>query len=126
MAFSVLEHLAMPWKFVLELNRVMKVGAPGIFTTHQCWPLHESPWDFWRVSSDAWPALLNGQTGFRIVDTAMGEPAMVVANVLHAVTDFDDQLAYLGSSVMFEKVADTTLAWPVELEDFLQTSYPVL
>jgi hypothetical protein len=124
MSFSVLEHLAMPWKFVLELNRVMKVGALGIFTTHQCWPLHEAPWDFWRFSSDAWQALLNHRTGFRIVDTAMGEPAVVVANLLHPVTDFGDQPAYLGSSVLFEKVGGTELDWPVELEEVVVTAYP--
>ena len=29
MAFSVLEHLLMPWKLVIELNRVLKPGGIG-------------------------------------------------------------------------------------------------
>jgi SAM-dependent methyltransferase len=57
MSYSVLEHLMMPWKFVIELNRVLKPGAIGLFTTHQCWPLHDEPWDFWRFSDTAWLGL---------------------------------------------------------------------
>ncbi len=34
MAFSVLEHLLMPWKVLIELNRVLSTGAVGLFTTH--------------------------------------------------------------------------------------------
>ena len=29
MSFSVLEHLLMPWKFAIELNRVMELGGVG-------------------------------------------------------------------------------------------------
>ena len=54
----------------------------------------------------------------------MGEPAVVVANLCHPVTDFGDQPAYLGSSVLFEKIAETTLEWPVEVEEIIATRYP--
>ena len=91
MAFSVLEHLLMPWKVMIEINRVMKLGAIGIFTTHQCWPLHDRPWDFWRFSDDSWKALLNAPLGFEILETRMDEPAYVVAARCHAVTAFAEE-----------------------------------
>lgn len=126
MSISVLEHLLMPWKFVVELNRVLKVGAIGIFATHQCWPLHDEPWDFWRFSDNAWPALLNPMAGFEIIDAQMGEPAHVVANKLHAATAFSPQPAgALASFVLFRKIGDTTLDWPVELTDVIESSYPL-
>ena len=125
MAYSVLEHLLMPWKFVIELNRVLKPGAVGLFTTHQCWPLHDEPWDFWRFSDRAWTALLNPATGFEIIEARMGEPAFIVAARCHPATAFAETPAgALASFVLFRKVGGTTLEWPVELGAITRTSYP--
>lgn len=125
MACSVLEHLMMPWKFVVELNRVLKPGAIGVFTTHQCWPLHDQPWDFWRFSDMAWTGLLNAATGFEIMAARMGEPAFVVAAKLQPVTAFAEVPAgALASFVLFRKLSETTLDWPVELEAITNTEYP--
>lgn len=125
MACSVLEHLMMPWKFVVELNRVLKPGAIGVFTTHQCWPLHDQPWDFWRFSDMAWTGLLNAATGFEIMAARMGEPAFVVAQKLQPVTAFAEVPAgALASFVLFRKASETTLDWPVELAAITNTAYP--
>jgi len=125
MSLSVLEHLLMPWKFVIELNRVLNIGAIGLFTTHQCWPVHDAPWDFWRFSDRSWTSLLNRFTGFEIIETAMGEPAFVVAQRCHTVTNFGfHQGGFLASNVLFRKVSETTLTWPVGLTDILSSSYP--
>jgi hypothetical protein len=123
-AFSVLEHLLMPWKFVVELNKILNVGSIGLFTTHQAWPLHDAPWDFWRFSDKAWAALFNKSTGFEIITTAMGEPAYTVALNCHPATDFREQHSYLSSVVLFRKVAETALDWPVDLKDILASQYP--
>lgn len=125
MAFSVLEHLLMPWKMVVELNRVLTIGALGLFTTHQCWPLHDEPWDFWRFSDQSWHALLNRATGFEILSAKMGEPAFIVAQRCHPVTNFGlGQSGYLSSSVLFRKTEETLLTWPVKLDHILRTKYP--
>ena len=124
-AYSVLEHLLMPWKFVIELNRVLKPGALGLFTTHQCWPLHDQPWDFWRFSDQAWAALLNPATGFEIIEARMGEPAFIVANKCHAQTAFAEVPAgALASFVLFRKTGETGLDWNVDLGAITKTSYP--
>jgi hypothetical protein len=124
-SFSVLEHLLMPWKVAIELNRVMELGGVGFFITHQCWPLHDQPWDFWRFSSDAWSSIFNRATGFEIIEAAMGEPAFVVANRCHAATNFAEYPAgFLASSVMFKKIGETNLAWEVDIEDVLNNFYP--
>lgn len=125
MAFSVLEHLLMPWKFIIELNRILNDGAVGLFTTHQCWPLHDQPQDFWRFSDQAWHGLLNQATGFEILAARMGEPAYVVAQRCHSVTNFGvGQVGFLASSVLFRKVSGTSLAWPVSVRTVLSTNYP--
>ncbi len=125
MAFSVLEHILMPWKFVVELNQVMAEGAIGLFTTHQCWPMHDIPWDYWRFSSDAWKALLNPATGFEILAAAMGEPAHVVAADTHEVTNFSrDPAGFLASNVLFRKISTTRLHWDVDPASIVRDSYP--
>ncbi len=110
MAFSVLEHLLMPWKVMIELNKVMTPNAIGLFTTHQCWPIHDAPWDFWRFSDRAWTALLNPSTGFEIISAKMGEPAYVIASNCHSITNFaPTPLGFLASNVLFRKIGPTTL-----------------
>lgn len=125
MAFSVLEHILMPWKLVVELNRVLRPGALGLFVTHQSWPMHDEPWDFWRFSSESWKGLLNVHTGFEIIEAAMGEPAYIVANCGHPVTDSAHAPSgFLGSAVLFRKTGDTRLEWSVDAGDVLDQPYP--
>jgi hypothetical protein len=125
LSMSVFEHLIMPWKVALEMNRVMKPGALALITTHQTYPMHEQPWDFWRFSDRSWRGLFNEATGFKILDTALGERASVVADLLHPVTArMDLEPAYLGSAVLCEKIADTSLQWPVNTRSILSDMYP--
>ncbi len=65
---SVFEHLAMPWKVVLEMNKVMKTGGLVFINTHPAYPPHNRPWDFWRFQESSFSTLLNAKTGFRIID----------------------------------------------------------
>jgi len=125
-AMSVFEHLLMPWKVILEMNHVMKTGGLVMIATHQTWPLHESPWDFWRFSDQSWRGLFNQYTGFEIIETAMGEPGSILSRILHPATlGIDGQPAYLGSAVLCKKVADTRLSWDVDVAKVLDTMYPV-
>jgi len=124
MSLSVFEHLAMPWKVVIELNRVLKPGGLVFIQTHQTFPLHDEPWDFWRISADAWPALFNAKTGFRIIDSGMAEPLMFVARRWHPGVNLHESRGCAVSSVIAEKVGETALNWDVDLSDVLGNQYP--
>lgn len=65
---SVLEHFLAPWRFVIEANRVLRTGGIFYAAMPSAWPLHAEPWDFWRASDHAWPALLNPGTGFELLE----------------------------------------------------------
>lgn len=125
MSFSVFEHLAMPWKVALELNRALVPGGLVFVNTLQTWPVHEAPWDFWRYTVYAWPTLFNAATGFEIVEAAQGEPARI-----HplwdapAVREMPEHPAYLVSNVIARKIAETTLDWPVPTAVAVTGSYP--
>ena len=126
LSVSTFEHLAMPWKAVIELNHVLATGAPVFVSSHQTFPMHETPWDFWRFSDSAWRALFNEATGFEVLDTALGERASIVAHLLHPVTTtLEHQPAYLGSAVLARKIGGTDLRWDVPTEvATLGTAYP--
>jgi SAM-dependent methyltransferase len=124
-AVATFEHLVMPWKAVLEINKVLAPGGIVWVATHQTYPLHEIPWDFYRYSNDGWRGLFNPSTGFAILEVGMGEPAAVVATRSHSLTrDMDAGQAYLGAAVIAQKIGDTALTWPVRTEDVVGNVYP--
>ncbi|MBV6634139.1 MAG: class I SAM-dependent methyltransferase [Alphaproteobacteria bacterium] len=125
MSFSVFEHLLMPWKVAIELSKVMKTGGIGLVMTHQTWPLHEQPWDFWRFSDQAWHAIFNPATGFVIEQAVIGEQAFIVPRMCHPTNAFDEHYeGSLSSAVLFRKVGRSSVKWPVELDAVLPTAYP--
>ena len=124
-ARSVFEHLAMPWKVVLELNRILQPDGYVFIMTHQTWVLHEEPWDFWRYSKHSWPSLFNAATGFEIVATAHGEPARIHAMWDSGIVyDMASHPAFLSSAVIARKTGDTSLTWPVQLSHVTNGGYP--
>ena len=122
---SVFEHLFMPWKVALELNKVLKTGGIGYILTHQAWPVHCLPWDYWRFSEHAWLAIFNKYTGFEIIDVAMTCPASLFPYIAHPGANHNIQTrSYQTSMVLFRKVSETQLEWPVDLKDIISTMYP--
>lgn len=125
MSIVVFEHLLMPWKAVIEINRLLRVGALGLIMAPQTWPLHEEPCDYFRFSKHAWKALFNRATGFEIVEAVHGATAYVVARNLTGGSVFGEvHTTALMSTVIFRKVADTKLDWPVEADEIADDVYP--
>jgi hypothetical protein len=122
---SVFEHLAMPWKIALELNRVLIPGCLVFTGTHQTWPLHEEPWDFWRFSQHSWRTLFNSATGFEVLEAACGEPARIHPVRSNPATHgLPDHPAFLGSASIARKISETAPSWEVSLEEAAHGKYP--
>jgi SAM-dependent methyltransferase len=126
-AISTFEHLAMPWKVVLEINAVLAEGGLLCIATHQTWPPHELPWDFWRFSPAAFQALLNPHTGFEIVRAELGLPAVVVPMVRDTgMRGLHRSEASLGTSVVARKrsAPRPDLRWDLTAADVIASEYP--
>ena len=52
-ARAVWEHLKRPWVAATEVARVLKPGGRFLVVTHQCFPLHGYPSDYFRFSPEA-------------------------------------------------------------------------
>ena len=125
---STFEHLVMPWKAILEINKVMRRGGLLFIATHPTWPPHELPWDFWRFADGAFYGLLNRATGFEILRYGSGLPCTILPLGTEASTvGILGQPAFMGTSVVARKTADARpdLQWNVETEDILTTQYPL-
>jgi len=122
---SVFEHLIMPWKVVLEMNRVLKPGGIAFVSTHQTIGLHDTPWDYWRFSETCWDGLFNAATGFEIVDRhADFESFIIPALFRPGKEDAEGSVGHEASSVLVRKTGPTSLEWPVDTASLVTTSYP--
>ena len=68
-AGAVFEHLERPWIAAKEVARVMASGAACYIATHQTYPIHAYPCDFFRFSKDAL-SLLFKDAGLEVIDVA--------------------------------------------------------
>lgn len=125
MSFAVFEHLLMPWKAAIEVNKLMKPGGIGLILAPHSWPLHEEPWDYFRFSRHSWKALFNRATGFEIIDAADGNPAFIVAERLSGGSTWSALFrGALMSAVMFRKTGQHTVDWNVSMSDVIDDFYP--
>lgn len=124
---SVFEHLAMPWKAVLEINRVMAVGGLMMIQTHPAWPAHELPWDFWRYQQSSFKALLNRFTGFEIVACSEGLPCRILPlGAEGSMRGLMNQPASLGITVLARKISPPSdcVRWDVATSEITDDLYP--
>lgn len=122
---SVFEHLVMPWKVAIEMNRIMRVGAVGLIVTHQTVGMHDMPWDFFRFSDSAWKGLFNKHTGFEILGTEVGDIQYIIPHTYQSrYRDVEHTGGYEYSGVLIRKVAETSLDWPLGAHDVTQDMYP--
>ena len=128
-SYSVLEHLAMPWVFPLEVNRVLADGGLTFHHTHFAWPQHEAPWDFWRFTDGGLRVLFSSAMGFDVVEAGMFEPVrMYLDHPGDGQETFPEFPAYGGSVVLARKVSDVSPnrgAWDVDIAEVCEgTAYP--
>lgn len=66
LAVSVWEHLARPWVAGDQVRRVLKPGGVALIVTHQTFPLHGYPSDFFRFSTHALAVCFEGMEPVRL------------------------------------------------------------
>jgi hypothetical protein len=75
-AISVWEHLKRPWIAAQEAAAVVKAGGIAYVCTHQTFPLHGYPHDYFRFSADAL-ALIFEDAGFTTLSYGYQFPCVI-------------------------------------------------
>ena len=89
-ATAVFEHLERPWIAAKEIARVLKPGGLCFVATHQCFPLHGYPSDFFRFSKEAL-RLLFEDAGLEVLEVAYDARATITTPVDMVPPSFHDQ-----------------------------------
>lgn len=76
-ANAVFEHLERPWIAAKEVARVLKKGGGCYVWTHQTYPIHGWPSDFFRFS-DAALKLIFEDAGMTVIDVAYEHRAKII------------------------------------------------
>lgn len=76
-AVSVWEHLERPWKAAEAMARILRPGGLIYVGTHQSFPIHGYPNDFFRFSAEAL-ALIFRDAGFTEVHTGYTYPCQII------------------------------------------------
>jgi hypothetical protein len=109
---STFEHLKYPTLAAHELMKALKVGGLLYIQTHQSFPLHGYPNDYFRFSQDALASLFGSDMGFEVVSTNYDFPVR-----LYSRRDAIGQRmpAFLNTTLWGEKRAPTPDDYRYEL-----------
>lgn len=125
MSIATFEHLLMPWKAAVEINRVLSPGAFGIVVTHQTVGMHELPWDFFRYSAESFKGIFNEKTGFEILDDGLAIPVSIVPRKWEArFENTENATGYMTSAVVVRKIGEPQVEWNVETKSIIDSIYP--
>ncbi len=106
---SAFEHFKYPHLAAHQVMKALRVHGIVFVQTHQTFPLHAYPYDYFRFSEEALAGLFGTQMGFRVISTGYEFPSKVYAGKDHAGNRMNTQLlpAFLNVSLYGEKT-DTT------------------
>lgn len=101
---STFEHFKYPHRAAHEVMKVLRVGGLIFIQTHQTFPLHAYPYDYFRFSREALAGLFGTKMGFQVITTDYEYPAEI-----HSPQTPDSQLlpAFLNVLLFGEKVGKT-------------------
>lgn len=111
---STFEHFKYPHLAAHEIMKVLKVGGGLFVQTHQSFPLHGFPHDYYRFSLEALASLFPRAMGFEVVATRYEFPATVVAPMLPSTADGP---AWLNTCLFARKVAPTPESFDYDLDN---------
>lgn len=73
---SVLEHIRRPWKAVASMAEILRPGGVLFISTHQTFPLHGYPLDYFRFSHHALESLCE-DAGLKTLASGYSIPATI-------------------------------------------------
>ena len=101
---STFEHFKYPHLAAHEIMKVLRLGGLLFIQTHQTYPLHNYPHDYFRFSREALKGLFGTKMGFNVISTDYEFPASVCSK---RVTSLSREAAFLNVRLFGEKTGKT-------------------
>jgi len=121
---STFEHLSMPWKAAVEINKILKPDGLAFIASHQSVGLHDLPNDHFRFSDTSWNGLFNEATGFEILQRFMYDFVRIVPmHYFNVYEGYERSGGYCESSVIVKKTGQSKLDWPMDTHVKRETVY---
>jgi hypothetical protein len=110
---STFEHLKYPHLAAHEVMKALRIGGILFIQTHQTFPLHAYPYDYFRFSREALAGLFGERMGFRVVETDYEFPAKIYSPGQPATADLP---AFLNVRLYGEKLDKTPSTYLFEYD----------
>jgi SAM-dependent methyltransferase len=110
---STFEHFKYPHLAAHEVMKALRIGGVLFIQTHQSFPLHAYPHDYFRFSREALAGLFGTQMGFQVVATAYDFPAKVYSRRVPSIADMP---SFLNVVLFGEKISTTPPSYLFEYE----------
>jgi SAM-dependent methyltransferase len=105
-SYSVHEHLKYPDLAALKMLKCLKVGGIILIQTHQTYPLHGYPFDFYRFSREALEAEFNPKINCKVITSYYDSPAVIIPH--ENISGWNDVAeTYLGVGILVKKLGKT-------------------
>jgi SAM-dependent methyltransferase len=101
---SSFEHFKYPHLAAHEIMKALKIGGLLFIQTHQTYPVHGAPYDYFRFSREALSGLFGTQMGFRGIATDYEFPANINSPDVASIAA---EPAFVNSRLLGEKTAKT-------------------
>lgn len=101
---SSFEHFKYPHLAAHEIMKTLKIGGLLFIQTHQTYPVHGAPYDYFRFSREALSGLYGTRMGFKVIDTIYEFPAAIDTP---DVPNIAAEPAFVNSCLLGEKTAKT-------------------
>lgn len=104
---AALEHVRRPWVVAAELAKVVRPGGLGFVQTHQTFPLHGYPSDYFRFSVAATKEIFAADVGWKTLRAEHEFPCRIVPwnNIFPHAHDWNfEGEAYLNVVAMVERI----------------------
>lgn len=110
---SSFEHFKYPHKAAHEVMKALRMGGILFIQTHQTFPLHAYPYDYFRFSREALAGLFGTQMGFHVIAADYEFPARIYAPQDHQASLVT---CYLNVRLYGEKLAPTPAEYIYEYD----------
>ncbi|HMM57588.1 MAG TPA: methyltransferase domain-containing protein [Rudaea sp.] len=113
------EHFKYPHLAAHEIMKALRVGGLVFVQTHQTFPIHAVPFDYFRFSTDALRSLFGTRMGMKIHAAGYGSPAAIYSRVTPA-----GHLApaFLHVNLFAEKIHETPQQFIYEYDCLLDAT----